>query len=286
MIPRPPLRYHGGKWRLAAWIISHFPPHVCYVEPYGGAAGVLLQKSRSTLEVYNDAGQRVVTFFRVLREQPEALIRALELTPYSRAEFAMARDARRTPPADPVEDARQFFILSWQGRGGPLARWNTGWRFQRNDNRGTGVAAAFADIDHLHLVAERLRGVQIECGEALQIITRYDAPTTLFYCDPPYLPETRSKWGAKNGAAYEREMTNDDHRALAAALCAIEGMAIVSGYQSELYDELYAGWELVTTTTQADSGSAGAISVTECLWISPRAAAARLPLMRLLDEAP
>lgn len=64
---RPALRYHGGKFRLAPWLLQFFPPHGCYVEPFGGAAGVLLRKPRVYAEVYNDLDGDIVNFFRVLR---------------------------------------------------------------------------------------------------------------------------------------------------------------------------------------------------------------------------
>lgn len=75
---RPALRYYGGKWRIGQWVISHFPAHECYVEPYGGGASVLLQKARSPLEVYNDLDGAAVNFFRVLRERQGELARSVE----------------------------------------------------------------------------------------------------------------------------------------------------------------------------------------------------------------
>ena len=84
---RPLLRYHGGKWLLAPWIISHFPAHRVYVEPFGGAASVLIRKERSYAEVYNDLDSEVVNLFRVLRAQPDDLVHAIELTPFARDEF-------------------------------------------------------------------------------------------------------------------------------------------------------------------------------------------------------
>src|SRR5262245_58814798 len=102
---RPVLRYHGGKWRLAPWIIEHFPEHRIYVEPYGGGASVLLRKSRAFAEVYNDLDGDVVNVFRVLRDRASAaaLIRAIELTPWARDEFRLSY----RPASDPVERARR-----------------------------------------------------------------------------------------------------------------------------------------------------------------------------------
>jgi len=108
---RPVLRYHGGKWRLASWIISHFPPHRVYVEPFGGAASVLLRKPRSYAEVYNDMDGEIVNVFRVLRDPARAreLERVLRLTPFAREEFELSyiRDE------DPIEQARRTIVRAF-----------------------------------------------------------------------------------------------------------------------------------------------------------------------------
>lgn len=111
---RPPLRYHGSKWKLASWVVRHFPPHRVYLEPFGGGASILLNKPRSELETYNDLDDQVVNFFRVLRERPAELVRALELTPWSRAEYELSHD----PTEDALEAARRFFVRS-SVRGSP-----------------------------------------------------------------------------------------------------------------------------------------------------------------------
>lgn len=263
---RSALKYHGGKWRMGAWILAHMPEHECYVEPFGGAASVLLQKRQAPVEVYNDLSRRVVSFFRVLRERPADLITAIELTPFSREEFALARQ----PADDELEAARRLYVLSWQGRGGPTARWNTGWRFQRTIVNRASVVATWNQTGHLYDVAARLKAVEIECDDALTVIGRYDQPETLFYCDPPYVFSSRSKWtSSKNGAAYDHEMTDDQHRQLAQLLHGIRGMAMISGRPTALYDELYAGWTCMQTTTTIDTGA----TVVESLWMNPRAAA-------------
>lgn len=270
-IERPALRYYGGKWVLAPWIISHFPPHDSYVEPFAGAASVLLSKQPTPIEVYNDIDVEVVNFFRVLREQPDALIDALRFTPFARAELAACREQA----TDPVERARRTFVLSWQGRARRVQQ-AAGWRFQRlSYSRKTSPPADFAAVDRLYAIAERFRHVQIECDDAFAVIERYDQPQALFYCDPPYLHETRSeRWGI----AYAQELTDEDHARLAEALSGIQGMALVSGYDSPLYRELYAGWRMVTRRAHTDRRGAlkgsGEQYRTEHLWISPNAAAA------------
>ena len=114
-VTRPPIRYHGGKFRIASWVISHFPAHECYVEPFGGGAGVLLQKTPAPFEVLNDLDGEVVNFFRVLRERPGELVRVIQLTPWSREEQRLSFE----PASDPLERARRFYVRSWQTHGGP-----------------------------------------------------------------------------------------------------------------------------------------------------------------------
>ena len=261
MIKHPPLRYHGSKWRLAPWIISQFPAHRTYCEPYAGGAGVLLRKMPSEVEIYNDLDGRVVNFFRVARDHPAELMVQLLLTPYARAEALACRE----PSADNIEDARRSCTASWQLFGGGQGQWHTGFRVQRA-NSANCTTTIWQRLPHqLPAVAARLRRVHIENLEALECIRRYDSPSTLFYLDPPYLPELRSKW---RKTAYRHEATPADHAQLATVLQQIAGMAIVSGYPSRLYADLYAGWTCVTTTTRTDRG----VSVTESLWISPNAA--------------
>lgn len=272
-IDAPALRYHGGKFRIADWVISHFPPHVCYVEPFCGAASVMLLKTRSEVEVINDMDEEIITFFRVLRTRPEELARAIELTPYSRREMELARESAQ----DDLEIARRTYVSCWQSWGSGTASWNTGWRFQKDGKRGSNVTDDWSRIDHLYAVAARLKQVFIECDDAFAVIERYDTPTTLFYVDPPYVWSTRSiRYGSK---AYRHELTDDQHVDLARILHNVKGMVVLSGYESELYQSLYKDWEFHKTTNRTVNGSIA----TECIWISPDALRAQ-PQLRLWGE--
>lgn len=259
---RPALRYYGGKHRLAKWIISHFPAHKSYVEPCGGAASVLLQKPRSPLETYNDLDGNVVNFFRVLRDQPDELIRKIRLTPWARAEYELSLQ----PCDDDVERARRFFVACWLSINGSSAI---------NNRSAQGLHVSVDGLqttsDFLYKLAENVEGVavrfldvQIENRTAQEVITRYDTCDTLIYFDPPYVEETRTKnnwYGVDwNG--------NDLHIESAELLRNAAGYVVVSGYACPLYTELYEanGWHRVDKEAQTNSGG----KRIESLWLSPR----------------
>lgn len=265
-VERPPVRYYGGKWRLGNWIIEQFPEHACYVEPYCGGASVMLQKPPSKFEVMNDLNMDVINFFDVLRSKPQELIRAILLTPYARQE--LRRALHPTPTSDPVEQARRFYVRSWQSFGSGTGTSSTGWRYQigAGDNSRASAIGSWNDTEHLWATVERLKQVQIEHDPAFKVMTRFDSDETLFYLDPPYLHKTRYHSSSSKG--YSHEMNDDDHRALAGVAHSLKGMVIISGYPSALYDELFTGWKCISKESMDVNGKAQI----ECLWISPRTA--------------
>jgi DNA adenine methylase len=273
---RPALRWHGGKWKLAPWIIAHMAPHRTYVEPYGGAASVLLRKKRSYSEVYNDLDDEVVTLFRVLRDAPaaERLIQQLACTPFARAEFRCAYEMAD----DPIERARRLVIRSYMGFGSNAhassANGHRSTGFRANSNRlGTTPAHDWANYpDCLRAIVERFRAVVIENRDALAVMASHDGPEVLHYVDPPYLPETRApsnKYDLKC-RMYRHEMDRAGHSRLIAELRALDGMVLLSGYPDAMYDEALAGWRRIETQAYAD----GARARTEHLWLNPAASAA------------
>ena len=262
---RPVMRYHGGKWKLGEWIIRHFPQHRVYVEPFGGAASVLLQKQRAHTEVYGDCCDEVVNVFRVLRDpgMAEELRRLCALTPFARSELLATYDVDE----DPIENARRMIFRSFAGYGSASATRShkTGFRGQSR-NSGTAPAMDWRNWPaHIAEFAERLRGVVIECRPALDLIRTYDSAETLFYLDPPYVHSTREfRW---RNTAYRFEMTDDEHRELLQLLTQIDGMAIVSGYRSDIYDAHLSAWQRVDQRGFADGGA----DRTESLWINDAA---------------
>lgn len=255
-ITRPALRYYGGKWNLAPWIISYFPEHDSYVEPCGGAASVLLQKPRSAVETYNDLYGNVVNFFLILRERPAELIEQIRFTPWARAEYRLSYE----PAVDPLEQARRFYLRMMMGIGAEPGN-STGMRMVRRS--GDGIPAKYhANCDHLYQVAERLMDVQIEQLPAEECIIRYDTPETLFYFDPPYVLEERS-----SGKAYAFEVDQAFHVTAAELLRQSQGYAVVSGYACQLYTDLYEahGWQRVDIEAQTNGEKR-----IESLWLNPK----------------
>lgn len=265
-LTRPILRYHGGKWRLAPWIIQNLPPHRIYVEPYGGGGSVLLRKARSYSELYNDLSGQVVNVFRVLRDPTQAreLARLIELTPYSRTEF----EASYTTAGDPIEQARRTLCRAFMGFGSASVNPEHSTGFRANANRsGTTPAQDWANYPALiPSFVQRLRGVCIEQRPALEVIAQHDDAGALFYVDPPYTRDSRAR---SYRDCYEFEMSDDDHRELAARLHQVKGMVVLSGYASALYDqELFPDWHRIERPTHGDS----ATDRIEVLWFNPAAA--------------
>lgn len=278
---RPILRYHGGKWRLAPWIIAHFPPHRVYVEAFGGGASVLLRKPRAYAEIYNDLWGDVVDLFRVLRCPKKAaeLERRIRLTPFAREEYASATPTAFAAAADDIERARILIFRSFAGFGSNahcLSR-NTGFRSNSNRTHTTPAHDWANYPNQIGAFVERLQGCVIENRDALDVMRQQDSPDTLHYVDPPYVHSTRSlrnPYDLKYGG-YAFELTDEQHAELAEGLNSLSGMVLVSGYPSPLYARIYTGWWRVDAVALAD----GARERTESLWLNP-AATARLDAAR------
>lgn len=257
---RPPIKWHGGKFYLAKSIIEKFPTHKTYVEPFGGAASVLINKPVSEVEVYNDLYQDLTRFFRVLRDHGSELIQRLQLTPYSEAEFL----ADLPDTGDEIELARRFVVHYRQSIGGRGTAFSCTLHRSRRGMADVVSGYLSAIDEELPKVVQRLRGVQILCRDAVDVIQKWDSPETLFYCDPPYPHRTR-----ESTSVYACEMTDEDHRRLAEALRNCKGKVILSGYPSELYAELFQGWNQVSfDIANHAAGGESKSRKTEVLWMN------------------
>lgn len=266
---KPPFTYYGGKLAVADRIVSVLPPHQHYVEPFAGSLAVLLAKPQARMETVNDLDRQLVTFWRMLREQPAELHRLAMLTPHSRTEHLEAY----TAADNDMETARRVWVTLTQGRSGTLRK--TGWRYYVNPAGSSISLPAYLEAyrDRLAAAAERIAEVSLECRPALEIIAAYGQhDDVLLYVDPPYLRATR------NGTNYRHEMPDEaQHRELAEALLEARAAVVLSGYDSPLYRDLYAGWdrhEIATGTGQGGSYE----QRTEVLWSNRAIGATQLDL--------
>jgi DNA adenine methylase len=268
-IKRPVLRYHGGKFLLAPWIISHFPKHTHYFEAMGGGGSILMQKPRSRYETYNDLWGTVVNVFRVLRDpnQGKELERMLRLTPYAREEFDACGEINISQVDDPIEKARLTILRSFAGYGSASTNnvHSTGFRTWPRP-KGSSPSQDWANYaDEIKTFTERLRGVTIENRDYKELLSMYDGPDTLIYLDPPYPHITRNM--KRGNAVYSHDFTDADHIEMAGLVREIKSMVVISGYDCDLYKELFGNWHMVRKATLADGGRPR----TESLWLNEAA---------------
>lgn len=231
---------------------------------------MLLRKSRSKNEIYNDLDGDIVNVFKVLRDPVDSsrLIQLLELTPFAREEMKLGWE----DTDDPVEQARRCIVRSHMGFGSAGAtKGRTGFRgLDRCEAPFSAPAKQWNDFpNHLHAVIARLKGVVIENMTAERLIDTVDHEDTFFYVDPPYMPETRSSM--TGGTKYYRhEMSAEDHKQLLEKLLQVKGMVLLSGYESDLYNDMLKDWRMISFDARASS-KAGTVIRKECVWISPNA---------------
>jgi DNA adenine methylase len=255
-----PINWFGGKSRLASRIVEHFPKHHTYCEPFGGSAAVLLAKAPSEVEIFNDLNRELVNFFVVLRDPVlfARLREATEHTPYARAEFELSKQKSDNP----VESARRFIVRSRQSFLGKGCEWSYSVRGSQG-GMASSVQRWRKGVECLPAVHDRFQTVQIECGDWQAVMARYDTPETLFYCDPPYIPDARVS------GKYRHELTPRDHRAIVNCVLAMRGMIVLSGYDHVTYNPLErAGWKRVDYHVRTHASDYRAQRV-ESIWLSP-----------------
>lgn len=228
------IKYPGSKWGMAKTIIDLFPEHHSYLEPFLGSGAVLFKKPRSNIETVNDLDDNVVNLFEWIRKDPERLAHEICWTPYARKIYD---DSYVLEPKDSLEKAVYFYIRLNMGYGFRTNGEKTGWK---NDIQGREKAYAAQDWcslpEKIMQAAERLRGVQIECRPAVDVIQRFNHSKVLIYADPPYVLSTR------HGKQYRYEMDDPAQNDLLDVLLAHKGPVVLSGYDNELYNDRLRGW--------------------------------------------
>lgn len=271
----PPIHRIGGKYRLMEWLLPLIPycESSVYIEPFFGSGVVLLNRRISRLEVANDLDSLLIRFMRVLQKPEERarLLERLQYTLYSKEEFDLACSKKKHKEyTDDVDFAWVYFVSNKQAFCGYSGTWGRAVSVDKKKTWGT-TFRWFSGISCIDFFVNRISVAQIENDTAVNIIRRYDSAAAIFYCDPPYLLETRV-----GGAVYENEMTLAEHEELLRTLLQCKGAVCISGYASELYSDMLAGWQLSSKTVQCQLGknapkAKGDFVRTECLWRNAKA---------------
>lgn len=259
---RTPLTYYGGKQLLASQIVALMPPHRVYLEPFAGGAAVLFAKPRAERETINDLDERVVRFWRALRERPDDLAAAVASTPYSRREW---QDSR-VLPEDDVECARRLLVEIDQS----FSRSRSSWSVPCiGDGRGRWQPGSWLNLPpKIMMAVERLRGVALEHGDALSMIPRWDLSDALIYCDPPYAGPLRTQptkgYRHDDGAALWTRLVD--------VLLQVEHASVIlSGYPCDEAKRL-EGWRMVPLDRKRTVQSRAVDTLDaapEVVWLSP-----------------
>ena len=265
------MKYPGSKWSIANWIISFFPEHHSYLEPFLGSGAVLFNKPRSNIETVNDLDGNVVNLFEWIKKDPERLAHEIYFTPYARQIYD---DAFATVPEDSLGKAVNFYIRLNMGHGFRTNGEKVGWK---NDVQGRERSYASQDWcklpEKILQAAERLRGVQIENRPAVELIQRFNYYNVLIYADPPYVLDTR------HGRQYRCEMDDKDQKDLLDVLLEHKGMVLLSGYDNALYNDRLRGWYREETTCYSQVCS----KKKEVLWMNFEPVGRQMTLREVLS---
>lgn len=239
--------YIGGKGDKASWIIEQIPAHETYIEPFGGSAGVLVNKPRSENEVYNDLNPDCVNFFRTCRDRTEELAYWVRYTPYSRQLHQRYSEKREDWPSDAVEQAGRFVFLQRASFGGSAIGKNASYSVANSgtpSSKNCGSYKWHQKVSHIAQIGERFRDVYIQCRDYREVVSEYDSSSTFFYFDPPY-QEIGEKY-------YLTESAGFDHQEFVSILADIEGKWLVS-YDENIPDGLQDGNRVVYRDYSAKS---------------------------------
>lgn len=233
---RPSFKCHGGKFYLCQWVLENFPlgyENLTYIEPFSGAASVMMNKLPSQEECLNDLDSGIVAILRVLRDQCDEFIACLKKTKYTQKNFELAMSRKEF--VNDLDYAVNEFVLRRMSRGGLKTAF--AWSERTRGGRPGDENAWTTMHKILPVISERLQSVYILNRPASEVIKAFNISSTLLYVDPPYLPDTR-----QSKEAYQFEMDADDHVTLSDQLKNFRGKVMVSGYPSILYNRLYKGW--------------------------------------------
>ena len=237
-------KYFGGKNLLARKLVHLIPPHITYVEPFGGSAALLFAKQPSKVEIYNDIHSDLANFFRILKslEATQVLHENLSYTPVSREEYKEFLAYFKTLPdwIDTAGDLTRAYLWYYIQISSFAGAWGRAWGLSLVQNQAKTFVNTINRLPNLH---QRFQHVVVENTDFERVLDNYDSADTFFYLDPPYVPSTRSD----STCNYKDELTDADHERLLEIITSAEfrGKVMLNGYHNPLYDEVLSAWNCI-----------------------------------------
>jgi DNA adenine methylase len=253
------LQIYGSGASRAQWYIDHMPDHTAYGEPFAGGLNVLVQKPQCEYEIASDLNGRLMNCMNVLRTQPEALFRLIELTPWHDGERLLAKE--QSP--DALEDARRVWCgINMSIVGNTNFDINGGFKWSRspmNPNTKNFTVQA-RNMSRFYAFADRIKNVQFLIMDALTLLKIMSGKGFFIYVDPPYFSTDRAR-----KKAYSHEQDQGFHEQLVQELLRFDGKVMLSGYQTPVYTPLEtAGWRRIDHNMTTNSGG----NKTESIWLN------------------
>ncbi|MBE7444690.1 MAG: DNA adenine methylase [Planctomycetia bacterium] len=229
-VKSPGISRMGGKTYLTRWLCEFIPEHERYIEPFAGGAKLFFYKESSPIEILNDREDMLINLYKVIQhdEKRQRLIKLLNEIPYSRNIF---NHFRKSEPQGEIEKAARYFYLCKASFAGDV-KYGGFATPSRSTTRNPAMTYQNS-IKSLNYIAQRLKGVTIECLDYKDCISRYDSESSLFYIDCPY-------YGSED--YYGNTFTEQDHYNLSNILHSVKAKVMLSHYQCETYDKLYSDW--------------------------------------------
>lgn len=249
--------YPGSKLRIAPQYVGQFPLHSLYVVPFVGTAAEFAFKERSKREVINDLDCNVYSVFAVLRDRRlcRELIRQLANTSIDRRHYYECHDRLRFEKnLGILERAYCFLVIANIGYQGVHPTETRSY----SDGSWKKASRLRSLIPALKAWRNRMRYVECENRDGLELIDVYDGPDTFFFMDPPYHVATR------RSCIYTHD--DFDHRQFLRKLQRLQGKALVCGYEHGLYDVQLQGWRKLVIPTSKSMG--GRAPRTEIVWMN------------------
>lgn len=244
-VMRSCLKYHGGKYFLRKHLLKLTPIHTTYIEPFFGGGQFFFYKPRSPKEIIADINPHLINMWTSIRDCSDELVEVLKKKEYSKESFdwGVAEDSK-----DPIERAAQTFVRYRQSMGGQGKSWARPSSSRSRRGMPDNISGWLSAIDLIEENSERLQGVEIVCDSAINVLTKYSDAFTFAYLDPPYVHSTRT---AKQ--VYDYEMDDMMHLILIDYIKQCPAMVLLSGYASQMYENL--GWTEIQIETKNHAAS-------------------------------